>query len=449
MAGQPLVASETTSAKIAPALAPDEEEKSRMPSAPGCVGAARRVDRVRRADDQRARGLAEDLGEPGAGTVPDAIRSSSTRPGPTGASWSTSPTSSTCVRGPTAPSSASARRTSSIDASSTTSTSSPVDRVLGPAREALAGHHSSSRWIVVASRARRLGQPPCRLAGRRAQTHRPRVWAHEVDEGPHRRRLAGARPAGEDREPARRAGSDGRPLPVGRDELAARRRRCRCAGSSAAPPSRAHGRAARRAARGGPSAGSDDHLAVSDEPPAGDQLVDPRGGGRAAAAPRRARASSADGSMAVSVALGERRAWSTPASIRSGASPAGRALAPARRPSRSRRRPPRVAAYGSAAELVDRRRARAPCSTRAAAAAGTPCADRNSRSARRPRLRSQERVAAPMRAGRCPAPRAAARADRRRRSPARLAPWRSSRYRRAVRADVLDRPQHGQQRRVA
>ncbi len=78
------------------------------------------------------------------------MRSSSTRPGPTGASWSTSPTSRTCVRGPTAPKSASARRTDSIEASSTMSTSVPGMGSSGPRAKPSSGAYSSSRWMVVA-----------------------------------------------------------------------------------------------------------------------------------------------------------------------------------------------------------------------------------------------------------------------------------------------------------
>ena len=85
------------------------------------------------------------------GTASDSMRSSSTRPGPTGASWSTSPTSSTCVRGPTAPSSASARRTDSIEASSTISMSRPGIGSSGPRAKPSPGTYSSSRWIVLAS----------------------------------------------------------------------------------------------------------------------------------------------------------------------------------------------------------------------------------------------------------------------------------------------------------
>ena len=97
-------ASETTSSRIASgAVALDDEE---VAQAAGPGGGRRRlavVDRVRGADDQRPRGLAEDLGQAhDRARRRDSMRSSSTRPAPTGASWSASPTSSTCVRGPTA-----------------------------------------------------------------------------------------------------------------------------------------------------------------------------------------------------------------------------------------------------------------------------------------------------------------------------------------------------------
>ena len=85
------------------------------------------------------------------GTAPDSMTSSRTRPGPTGASWSTSPTSSTCVRGPTAPSSASASRTESIEASSTISMSRPGIGSSGPREKPSPGTYSSRRWIVLAS----------------------------------------------------------------------------------------------------------------------------------------------------------------------------------------------------------------------------------------------------------------------------------------------------------
>ena len=123
-----------------------------MSSSPACVGGAspRSIAWAARMISERAacRKTSTSLVD---GTSPDAIRSSSTRPGPTGASWSTSPTSRTCVRGPTASTSAPASRTSSIEASSTTSRSTPVSGSSASRAKPSPGTHSSSRWIVVAS----------------------------------------------------------------------------------------------------------------------------------------------------------------------------------------------------------------------------------------------------------------------------------------------------------
>jgi hypothetical protein len=166
------------------------------------------------------------------GTVSDSMRSSSTRPGPTGASWSTSPTSRTCVRGPTAPKSASARRTDSIEASSTMSTSVPGIGSSGPRAKPSSGAYSSSRWMVVAGAPVISASRRAALPVGRAQPHRALLRLQKVDERAHGHRLARARTAGEDREPALEHGAAPRPTgrrwgrgsPVGRS-IAPRRRR--------------------------------------------------------------------------------------------------------------------------------------------------------------------------------------------------------------------------------
>ena len=96
------------------------------------------------------------------------------------------------------------------------------DRVLGPAREALAGEYSSSRWMVVAcapviSASRRAALP---VGAHRRTVRFSRV--QEVDERAHRHRLAGARAAGEDRQPALEHGAHHRPLGVGGGQVAGR-----------------------------------------------------------------------------------------------------------------------------------------------------------------------------------------------------------------------------------
>src|SRR3954463_4538410 len=139
------------------------------------------------------------------GTTPDSIRSSSTRPGPTGASWSTSPTSRTCVRGPTAPSSGSARRGDSHRAWQRAGAAhrqhrprvddeevGAGDRVARAAGEALAGDVLEQPVDRARLGAGQLAQPPRGLAGRGAEPDAALLVAHQVDERAHRLRLAGA-----------------------------------------------------------------------------------------------------------------------------------------------------------------------------------------------------------------------------------------------------------------
>ena len=94
------------------------------------------------------------------------------------------------------------------------------DRVLGAAREALVGGVLEQSVDRRRRRARDLGQPPRRLAGGRAQAHRAPLGVQEVDERAHGHRLAGARAAGEDRQPALEDGAHHRPLGVGGGEVA-------------------------------------------------------------------------------------------------------------------------------------------------------------------------------------------------------------------------------------
>ena len=155
-------------------VALDEEEVADVVGSPA-LGRRRlaAVDRVGGADDQRARGLAEDLGQPRRrARRPRRSGPPARGPGPTGASWSTSPTSSTCVRGADGlqqrGGQAHVEHRGLVD-------DEQVDagqRVVGVAREALAGH-----VLQQPVDRRRLGapvasrQPPRRLAGRRAQPH--------------------------------------------------------------------------------------------------------------------------------------------------------------------------------------------------------------------------------------------------------------------------------------
>ena len=246
------------------------------------------------------------------------MRSSSTRPGPTGASWSTSPTSSTCVRGPTAPKSASARRTDSIEASSTMSTSVPGIGSSGPRAKPSSGAYSSSRWIVVAgapviSASRRAALP---VGAHRRTVRRSRV--QEVDERAHRHRLAGARAAGEDRQPAVEDRAHHRPLGVGGGEVARSGARWR-PGAGAARRRSARGRGAPAASRRRACAGSKTRSpSITSRPRAASSSMR-----SSASAPsmRRARsASSARGRWQWPSLSASCSAWRSPASRRPGES---------------------------------------------------------------------------------------------------------------------------------
>ena len=87
---------------------------------------------------------------------------------------------------------------------------------------------------------------------------------------------------------------------------------------------------------------------------------------------------------------------------------------------------------------------------RAATAAGTPCSSRNSRTARSAPWSSHERTAAPIRARPMPGTSRSARSGSRSMAASTFSgPWRSSSHCRSARPDVLDRPQVGEQRRLA
>ena len=81
------------------------------------------------------------------GTAPAATSSANGLPAPTGASWSASPTSTTCVRGPTARSSVTSSSRFAIDVSSTISRSVCSSSRVGP----WPGTQPSAAWIVEAS----------------------------------------------------------------------------------------------------------------------------------------------------------------------------------------------------------------------------------------------------------------------------------------------------------
>src|SRR4051794_4265600 len=82
------------------------------------------------------------------GTGRAATSSANGLPAPTGASWSASPTSTTCMRGPTASSSVTRSSRFAIDVSSTISRSSRSRSTVGPR----AGTQPRAEWIVDASR---------------------------------------------------------------------------------------------------------------------------------------------------------------------------------------------------------------------------------------------------------------------------------------------------------
>ena len=81
------------------------------------------------------------------GTARAATRSANGLPAPTGASWSASPTSTTCVRPPTARSSVTSSSRLAIEVSSTISSRASIASTVGP----WPGIQPSAAWIVVAS----------------------------------------------------------------------------------------------------------------------------------------------------------------------------------------------------------------------------------------------------------------------------------------------------------
>ena len=271
------------------------------------------------------------------------------------------------MRGPTAPSSASARRTESIEASSTISMSRPGIGSSGPREKPSPGTYSSSRWIVLASAP--VSSPSRRAAlpvGAHSRTLRFCV-AQQVDERAHRLRLARPRQAGEDRQPVLERVRHRLPLGVGRDEGAAQpgARSCRPrAGAAPAATRPARGRCAPGAARSRTSPGP-----RRARPPrrASRRRRARRGGPR-----RRPRAAATRGRGAPRAAGGSGRR-PRPGGARGAARrrcatarrAACRARGPARRPWRSRSPRPRSSRTGrSAASRSRRGRARGRCAPR-------------------------------------------------------------------------------------
>ena len=82
------------------------------------------------------------------GTAAASTSSANGLPAPTGASWSASPTSTTCVRGPTARSRVTSSSRLAIEVSSTISTSASSSSTVGP----WSGTQPSAAWTVEASR---------------------------------------------------------------------------------------------------------------------------------------------------------------------------------------------------------------------------------------------------------------------------------------------------------
>ena len=122
-------------------------------------------------------------------------------------------------------------------------------------------------------RARDLGQPARRLAGRRAQAHGALLRVQEVDERAHRHRLAGARAAGEDRQPALEHGAHHRPLGVGGGE--ARRSGARSRPGAGAARRRCSSRTWRASRVSTPCMTRvEDAVALDHQPAAGGELVD-------------------------------------------------------------------------------------------------------------------------------------------------------------------------------
>ena len=352
------------------------------------------------------------------------------------------------MRGPTAPSSASARRQREHRRLVDDEHVRPLDRVLGPAREALTGDPFEQPVDRRRRRARRLGQAPCRLAGRRAQTHRPRVGPHQVDEGPHRRRLPGARPAGEDRQPRRRARRRRRPTArrMGRTRRSSAARSGAAASSGAAVASSWARRASRRSRRSiaGSMTTRRPRRAARGRPCSSIRAAVGAPSSVRCAAPARRTAE------AVPVALGVRRAWSTPASMPRGR--VGRQAERARQRVGRREADPVDLAWRRTGPRAARRSRSGPsaCSTARGRGGGhavrveeqphargaRACAPRTrgrGADARRPDARDLAR---------------AARAGRASTTSSTPAPWRSSRNTAPDGPTCLTDAEHGQQRRV-
>ena len=175
------------------------------------------VDRVGGADDQRARGLAEDLGQRGHRDATGRQQIAEHPPRADGRQLvgvaHEQDVGALADRGEERPGQPHVEHRRLVDDEEV-----GVDRVGRPARRALARHPFEQAVDGRRLGARALGEPPCRLAGRRAQPHAHAMRAQHVDERPHDRGLAGPRTAGEDRQPVLDRALDGRPLRVGRHE---------------------------------------------------------------------------------------------------------------------------------------------------------------------------------------------------------------------------------------
>ena len=166
-------------------------------------------------------------------------------PAPTGASWSASPTSTTCVRGPDRVEQRHQQlevghRGLVDDQQVRRSSSSTVGPEVGhPAERGVDG-----RGVAPG----RLGHPPRGAAGRRDEQDRRVLRLGGGADQPDRRGLAGARAAGDDRHPRRERGSDRRRLLGRRHEVVAVRR-SPAESTGSAPPARARARRAPPRAR--------------------------------------------------------------------------------------------------------------------------------------------------------------------------------------------------------
>ena len=426
-----------------------KKKSRRSPVAAFVGGGLAVVDRVRGADDQRARGLAEDLGQAhdrdatGLDEVvehaPGADRARAGR------------------RRRRAGRACAARRRRAAPRPGGRRASRPRRRPAGrrrgsgrsgPRSEALAGRVLEQAVDRRRLRAGGLGQPPRGLAGRRAQPDACAARAaQDVDERAHRRGLAGARAAGEDREPVVEHGAHDRPLGVGGDEAVARAARGDVE-ASGGPSSISARTCSRQAALDASIPGSSTRSPSSDEPAARGERVDAVLGVGAEQAPR-ALGQLGAGEVAVAVVLGLAQGVAQARVEPPGASggvPSACASASAVR-------------EADAVELGQRRRGpRAAARSRRARGAVDPRGDgrrhavlvqeqphRAQRALRPPTSAPRRRCAS----GRCPGTSRSARRDRGRRRQHLLGPVALEQPRRAARADVLDRAQVGQQRVLA